>query len=204
MRARMGLLMARQEVMLRAIVTKDKPEEMLEISPKGTVPVLLLADGVVIDESLDIMLWALKTSDPTNLLNSDYPESLPEMLSLIKIYDFDFRPILSNYKQAKRYHKADEVELRSQCEVYIQDLETRLEKHKFIMGEQLSLVDFAILPFIRQFANTNKKWFRETNYPNLTQWLANQLQSILYTKTMRKFPMWTESREEFLFAWDSL
>jgi glutathione S-transferase len=198
----MGLLMARKTVVLRAIVTKNKPPEMLAVSKKGTVPVLLFSDGTVIEESLDIMVWALKENDPDNLLYSDFPDLLSKMLELISECDGEFRTNLSAYKYNKRYHLEDELKFRTQCEVYIQKLESLLEGSEFMMGDKLSLADLAILPFVRQFANVDKKWFRETEYPCLTKWLANRLQDLLFLKAMQKYPLWLDSNEEFLFFWD--
>ncbi|MBT3984207.1 MAG: glutathione S-transferase [Bacteriovoracaceae bacterium] len=202
MRARMALLMARQSVLLRAVVTKDKPEELLKISPKATVPVLLFEDGSIIDESLDIMIWALQKNDPTDLLYIGKPEIYPQMLNLISICDHEFRTKLSAYKHAKRYHQPQEIELRSQCEKFIQKLESSLQKQEFIMGSKLSLADLAILPFVRQFVNVDKKWFRSAAHPHLSRWLESMLQSLLFTKAMRKYPLWLECREEFLLSWD--
>ncbi len=202
MRARMGLLMARKVVLLRAIVTKDKPADMLAVSIKGTVPILLFSNGTVIDESLDIMIWALKENDPDDLLYSQRPEMYRQMLDLINNCDHEFRTNLSAYKYNKRYHLNDEPKFRTQCEVYIQKLESLLEKQDYIMGDKLSLVDLAILPFIRQFANVDKKWFRQSGYPRLSLWLASLLQSLLFLKTMQKYPLWLDTHEEFLFFWD--
>lgn len=197
MRARMALLMAKQEVLLRNIVTKDKPSEMLEISPKGTVPVLLFPDGTIIDESLEIMIWALNKNDPSDLLYHDLPDLYPQMLKLINHSDNDFRTNLSAYKKSKRYHMPEETELRTKCEEFIQELELSLESTDFLFGDKISLADLAILPFIRQFANTDKKWFRCAGYPRVSLWLANLMQSLLFTKAMRKYPLWLENREEF-------
>ena len=202
MRARMGLLMARQEVLLRATVTKDKPADMLAVSPKGTVPVLVLTDGSVIDESLDIMIWALKKSDPSELLRGQHPELYPQMLNLISECDTGFRTNLKAYKHAKRHHLPGETQLRSQCEAFIQKLESSLQSKAFIFGETISLVDLAVLPFIRQFANVDKAWFRKAGYPHLALWLSKHLQSLLFSKTMRKYPLWLDSQEEFLLTWD--
>ncbi len=199
----MALLMAKQEVMLRAIVTKDKPADMLELSPKGTVPILLLLDGTLIDESLDIMIWALNQNDPVDLLFKEKPEVYTRMRELIKEGDGEFRTNLSAYKHNKRYHLEDEVKFRTNCETYISSLESLLSNQDFFMGDRLSLADLAILPFVRQFANVDKKWFRSAPYPRLTLWLKNQMQSLLFTKTMRKYPLWLESKEQYLFSWDS-
>ncbi len=200
MRARMGILLAKQPVMLRAIVLKNKPPEMLEASPKGTVPVLVLDKNLVIDESLDIMLWALRQSDPDNLLYNDQPERFSTMLTLIKKYDNEFKDYLEKYKCAKRYHEKSKIDYRQQCESFIVDLEARLTAHDFLMGAKPSLVDYAILPFIRQFARVDRKWYVQAPYPELQRWLKAQLQSRLFSKAMTKFPLWLDNHEEFLFG----
>ena len=203
MRARMALLMAKEDVLLRSIVTSDKPQEMLKISPKGTVPVLLLEDGTIIDESLEIMLWALKKNDPEDLLKADDASKLTDMLVLINECDTSYRVNLKAYKHAKRFHLETEEELRSASEVYIQKLENLLEKQSHFFGDSLSLADLAILPFVRQFANTDKKWFRDSQYQRLSKWLSAFMGTALFTKTMRKYPLWNEAQEEFLFNWDN-
>ncbi|MFT6070104.1 MAG: glutathione S-transferase [Bacteriovoracaceae bacterium] len=195
--------MAKEPVMLRAVVTKDKPADMLELSPKGTVPILLLLDGTLIDESLDIMIWALNKNDPDDLLFGEQPEVYSKMIELIKKGDGEFRTNLSAYKHHKRYHLEDEVKLRTLCEEYILELENLLSDKDFFMGDRLSLADLALLPFVRQFANVDKKWFRSAPYPRLTLWLKKQMQSLLFTKTMRKYPLWLETKEQYLFSWDS-
>jgi glutathione S-transferase len=202
MRARMGLMMAKQEVLLRNIVTKDKPQEMLKTSPKGTVPILLFEDGTVIDESLEIMIWALKKNDPSDLLYQALPDAYPQMLSLISDCDQGFRTNLNEYKNQKRYHLEKEIQFRSQCEEFIQLLESSLKDRDFILGDKLSLADLAILPFIRQFANVDKSWFRSAGYPRLSLWLANLMESLLFTKAMKKYPLWNDAHEEFLLSWD--
>jgi glutathione S-transferase len=202
MRARMGLLMSKQDILIRAIVTKDKPAEMLAASPKGTVPILVLENGEAIDESLDIMLWALKINDPGDLLCKVFPEALSEMLNFIKKYDEEFRPALNEYKHAKRFHLSTKNHLRSNCEAFISELDFLLQKKDYLFGNNLTLVDLAILPFIRQFVNVEKKWFRETSYTNLSSWLNIQMQSLLFSKTMQKYPLWLESNEEFLLTWN--
>jgi len=203
MRARMGLLMARKKVLLRAIVTKDKPAEMLAVSKKATVPILLFPDGKVIDESLEIMLWALKQNDPDDLLYGQRPDIYPQMLNLINDCDHGFRTNLSAYKHSQRYHLPDELQLRARCEVFIRRLESFLLQQDYIMGERLSLADLAILPFVRQFANVDKKWFRGSPYPHVGSWLEKQMQSLLFSKTMRKYPLWLDEHKEFLFCLDS-
>lgn len=200
MRARLGLLLAQQPVMLRAVIMKNKPAEMLAVSPKATVPVLVLDNGTVIDESLDIMIWALHQSDPLNLLYSEDPSAYPAMLALIEIHDTVFTPTLSKYKHSARYHDDNELELRAQCAEYVTMLEQRLSKHPYLMGDKLSLADYAILPLIRQFSRVDRQWYRQAPFPHLQHWLNQHLQDQRFAKAMAKYPQWLENREEFLFA----
>lgn len=200
MRARMGLMLAPQPVMLRAVVTKNKPSEMLEASPKGTVPVMVLNDGTVIDESLDIMLWALQQSDTNNMLMRDDVDALPAMLALIHRHDKVFKPVLEKYKLAKRKHDFSEVFYRQQCEVFVAEIEQTLSRQAFLMGRSASLADYALLPFIRQFARVDRHWYLQSPYPHLRQWLDLHLQQPMFTKVMAKFALWLDCQQAFLFA----
>lgn len=200
MRARMGLILAPQPVMLRAVVTKNKPDEMMSASPKGTVPVLVLIDGTVIDESLDIMLWALRRSDPGNMLMQEDERALPTMLALVHRSDNHFKPVLEQYKKAKRKRDPEEAVYRRQCETFVAELELALSRHEFLMGANASLVDYALLPFIRQFARVDRHWYLQSPYPHLRQWLDRHLQQPMFSKVMAKYPLWLDCREAFLFA----
>ena len=208
MRARMGILLSKQPVSLRAIVLKNKPPEMLAASPKATVPVLVLdkadvpGQPLVIDESLDIMLWALRQSDPENLLCREEPEQLPSMLSLVGRFDDEFKTCLENYKCAKRYHEDSKIEYRQQCEIFILELENYLSRHKYLTGESPHLVDYAILPYIRQFARIERQWYLQAPYPLLQDWLKGHLNSVLFSKVMRKYPLWMDSQESFMIGGD--
>jgi glutathione S-transferase len=206
MRARLGILLAKQAVMLRAIDLRHKPPEMLAASPKGTVPVLVIdntdnpGQPTVIDESLDIMLWALNLSDPDNLLYSDEPDKLPSMLSLIGRFDNEFKKHLENYKSAKRYHEENKTDHRQLCEAFIIELDNRLSKHQYLMGDKPSLVDYAILPYIRQFARVERQWYIQTPYPHLQHWLKHHLTSQLFSKAMIKHPLWLDHQQSFLIG----
>lgn len=209
MRARLAILLAEQNVMLRPIVMKNKPAEMLAVSPKGTVPVLVLGTPVeiepdnkqpVIDESLDIMLWALRCNDPQNLLYSQHPDALPEMLKVIEENDKQFKPGLEQYKHAKRFHEETEEEYRLACEPFIQRLEQRLAHHEFLMGGTPSLLDYALLPFVRQFSKVNRQLFLQGPYTQLQRWLNHHLQSRLYARAMFKYPLWLDTHEEYLLG----
>lgn len=221
MRARMGLLMAQQQVLLRAITMKNKPQEMLKVSPKGTVPVLVFADldsqystqSPVIDESLDIMLWALQQNDPEDLLHKDNPNDLAEMLKLVKLNDKEFKPQLEIYKKSKRFRTGTEVEERQKCEVFIAELERRLASSKGVggsvvdanfvgcfVGKKPGLIDYALIPFVRQFSRVNKAWFKQAPYPLLRNWIEHQMQSRLYAKAMQKTPLWLDEYEKCVFG----
>ena len=200
MRARLAILLAQQIVQIRAVTMKDKPAEMLQASPKATVPVLVIDDDTVIDESLDIMLWALNRNDPENLLYSHDPDALPEMLGIIQENDDQFKPSLEKYKRAKRFHGDDLEACRIECEPFVQALEQRLAAHEFFMGAMPSLLDYALLPFIRQFSRVNKPVFGQERYANLHRWLAHHLQGRLFQRSMIQYPLWLEEREVFLFG----
>ncbi|ABM03526.1 Glutathione S-transferase, C-terminal domain protein [Psychromonas ingrahamii 37] len=199
MRARTAIILAQQTVLLRDIVMTNKPVEMLSASVKATVPVLIFDDQSVIDESLDIMTWALGKNDPDNLLYSDQPEALSEMLYLISRNDNEFVNNLKKYKVTARYHDIDEKFYRQKCELFIAELEQRLTEHAYIMGEKPSLADIAILPFIRQFSRTNRQWYLQAPYPNLRRWLKTHIQSSLFSKIMTKYPQWLDHPEDMLF-----
>jgi len=207
MRARLAILLAQQKVQIRAMTMKDKPEEMLIASPKGTVPVLVINDKeknktTVIDESLDVMLWALKSTDPENLLYAHDEKALPEMLKIIELNDTEFKPSLEKYKRAKRFHGDDLETCRLECEPFIQALEQRLSQHEFFMGDKPSLLDYALLPFIRQFSRVNKAVFAQDEYSNLRRWLRHHLQSRLFSRAMVKYPLWLDNHGECVFGDD--
>lgn len=206
MRARMGLILAQQPVMLRDIVTRNKPPELIQANPKGTVPVVVLNhsefaadDQNVIAESLDIMLWALRQNDPDDLLRSNQAELADEILALVRQNDAQFIPMLEQYRASYRYHNDDLEERRLECLTFVAPLEVRLAEHKFLFGDNSCLADYALMPFISQFARVEKKWFVQSEYVNIAQWLKAHYESALYTKIMRQYPQWIESGEEFLF-----
>lgn len=208
MRARLGLLMAQQHVMLRAVVTTNKPEEMLTVSPKGTIPVLVLSSNeseqepTIIDESLDIMIWALQQNDPEDLLHKDSPYDLIAALELIKRNDKEFKPQLELYKKAKRFRLENVIEERQKCEVFIAELEQRIATDGYFIGQKPGLIDYALLPFVRQFSRVNRSWFVQAPYPHLRAWLEGHMQSRLYSKAMAKYPLWLDEHEECLFGAD--
>ena len=189
MRARLALHYADQAVEHREVVLRDIPQQMIDISPKATVPVMQLTDGTVIEESLDIALWALEQQDPQELLGS--LSQLSDMLALINDNDDDFKGWLDRYKYADRYPEDSQETYRQQGEVFLQKLEERLVRHPYLFGAEVRLADIAIMPFVRQFAHVDKCWFEATNYSNLQRWLSEWLVSDSFTKIMTKYPQWT-------------
>src|SRR5699024_7715245 len=140
MRARLGILFAGQAVALREIVLRNKPAHMLEISPKGTVPVLQLANGEVIEESREILAWALTQQDPQGLLNID----LAQVAALIDENDGEFKHWLDRYKYADRHPEQSQLEYRQQGEAFLQTLEALLAKNDYLLGANISKADIAI------------------------------------------------------------
>jgi glutathione S-transferase len=188
MRARMALWAAQIEVEVREVSLRQKPQHLLQISPKGTVPVLQLEDGVVLEQSLDIMQWALQKSDPQGWLNADH-EAINR---LIAFNDGDFKKALDRYKYPERYPEQAQQFYRQQGEQFLQVLETALAQHAFLLGGAASMADVAIFPFIRQFAAVDTEWFAASPYPQLRVWLAGWLDSALFAEVMQKFPTYSE------------
>lgn len=193
-RARLSLILAELEFEQRDIDLRRKPAEMLDITQKGTVPLLVLENGDYIDESLEIMIWALNKNDPHNLLLSHAPHFFPEMLSLIARNDHKYISALDHYKADARYHNPEVPIYRKLCESFLTDLENRLSNHQYLMTDTLSLADYAILPFIRQFSHIERQWFRQTDYPNIKQWLSSLYQDPIFSKAMKKYPLWDNGR----------
>ena len=189
MRARMAIKVSGQQVVLREVVLRDKPAAMLEVSLKATVPVLVLTDGSVIDESFDIMRWALAQQDPESWLAPEVG-ALDEMLTLVQSCDTDFKPHLDRYKYENRYEGVSALEHRAEAESFLAVLDARLEIAEYLFGGRAALADFAVAPFIRQFANVDKDWFGETSYKYLQRWLAAFLVSPAFTCVMHKYPQW--------------
>ncbi|SNY91884.1 Glutathione S-transferase [Cohaesibacter sp. ES.047] len=198
MRGRMGLWASGIKVELREIVLRDKPAHMLEISPKGTVPVLQLPDGRVVDESLDIMLWALEQNDPRDWL-SPQSGTLDDMLGLIGAMDGDFKGHLDRYKYATRFEDADEATERDLAMKALTPLFDRLDASPQLFGARISLADIALFPFVRQFANTDRAWFDEAAPERLKQWLEGHEGSDLFAQIFRKWPVWKPGDPVTLF-----
>ena len=197
MRARLGLLFAEQQVELREVFLKNKPPQMLDISPKGTVPVLQLIDGTVIEQSREIMLWALEQNDPQNLLDKPV---FNQANALIDQNDNEFKYWLDRYKYADRHLEMTQEEYRQRGEVFLQRLEKQLEKHAYLLGDKVTVADIGIMPFVRQFAHVDRNVFYDFPYPNLQRWLQDWLQHPLFLQAMTKFKPWEEGNELVVFG----
>ena len=196
MRARLGLLFAELPVELREITLKNKPAKMLAISPKGTVPVLQLADGVVIEESREIMEWALEQQDPQELLN---PKTLHQGNTLIEQNDQEFKYWLDRYKYADRHLEMTQTEYRQKGEAFLQILEALLTKNTYLLGDSVTIADIGIMPFVRQFAHVDRDVFYSLPYPKLQIWLKNWLAHPLFIQAMTKFQPWQDGDEPVIF-----
>ncbi|MEQ1544020.1 glutathione S-transferase [Methyloglobulus sp.] len=184
-RARLAITYAEIPVEIREVQLKQKPEQMLAISPKGTVPVLQLPDGKVIDESLDIMRWALAQYDPEHWLHT-----VEDAERLIQWNDGEFKYYLDRYKYADRYPEFPESYYRSQAELFVAELEAKLSQSLYLAGNHFSLLDAALLPFIRQFAAVDGLWFLSSDYRHLNNWLNGLLASDLFVSVMAKYTVW--------------
>lgn len=204
MRARMALAASGKRVALREIVLREKPEELLQASPKATVPVLQLPNGTVLDESLDIALWALAKNNPQGWLPSDGPERA-KMLDFITRMDGPFKCHLDRTKYNIRYvvegenAEAFEAHHRAEALAILRELEQRLEAATNLFGEQPSWADIATFPFIRQFANTDNHWWQAQDLPLLQAWLTRWVESPLFASVMEKYRPWKETGEEAVF-----
>jgi len=195
MRARMAIFYARQPCLLREVILRDKPPQMLEVSPKATVPVLVLDNGTIIDESFEIMHWALAKNDPDGWVTSD---NITEQL--IEESDGPFKRHLDIYKYATRYEGENPEFHRSQGQLFLHKLDTILSKTPYLAGSRITIADIAIFPFIRQFANTDRPWFDQLDMPHLQKWLINHLGSDLFQNVMKKYPQWKTGDEDTSFV----
>jgi glutathione S-transferase len=182
MRARLAVTVAGIRCELREVKLSAKPAAMLEASPKGTVPVLVLSDGTVIDESLDVMRWALAMHDPEGWLQR-------EDAALIATNDGPFKRDLDGYKYPER-HDADPIAHRTSGVAFLSQLEDRLAATPQLCGPSRGISDAAIMPFVRQFVAVDPDWFADERLPRVRSWLAGHLASDLFTTIMLRPKPW--------------
>ncbi|MFT7672702.1 MAG: glutathione S-transferase [Gammaproteobacteria bacterium] len=191
-RARMAIRASGIRVELREIDLKNKVDEFVRISPKATVPVVQTAEGRVIEESIDIMDWALSASDPEGWLKDvDRP--------LIDQCDYEFKPLLDRYKYHVRYTDVGLEKAREDCCGFLETLDRRLEQKDWLAGSNRSLTDVAIFPFVRQFAGVDLKWLSNSGYENLNRWFAHWLEDDHFKAVMVKFAVWSPEQPSVLF-----
>jgi glutathione S-transferase len=197
MRARMAVMQSGVVCELREVVLRDKPVSMIELSPKGTVPVLQLQDGTVVDESLDVMRWALASNDPEDWLDID-----DDLDALINRLDGDFKDSLDRYKYHVRFPEHPQSHYRAQGEKFLSDMESRLAANdgKGLSAPRTTFADIAVFPFVRQFAFVDKTWFDDTPYPLLQAWFNRHIESDLFLSVMTKYPAWKPGDDVLLFG----
>ncbi|MBT8121891.1 MAG: glutathione S-transferase [Gammaproteobacteria bacterium] len=191
MRARMAVRYSGLSVELREVVLKEMPASLLAVSPKGTVPVLVLPDGEVIEESRDIMVWALAQNDPDGWLSASTAD-IAEINALLDENDDDFKVELDRYKYAVRHPEYPADHYRDLGTRFLEKLEGRLGRGDYLLGDRLSMADVGIFPFVRQFAHVDTVWFDVSPYPHVQRWLAGLLATDLFTGVMGKYPQWHE------------
>lgn len=190
MRARLAIAISEIKVEEREVALSNKPAELLVCSPKATVPVLELVDKTVIDESRDIMLWALKQKDPQGWLLA----STEETDRLINFNDDNFKEYLDSYKYSSRFPEEKMEVFREKGEEFLKVLEEYLNKSKYLLSDSVSLADMAIFPFIRQFAYVDQDWFAQSEYVKLQLWLKGIQNTSLFQRIMEKQPVWVSKQ----------
>ena len=196
MRARMALLYSKISYEHREILLKNRPTKLYELSNKGTVPVLQLTDGTIIDESIDIMKWCLKQND----LDNWYKDKFSQQDNMIHNNDNDFKYWLDRYKYHVRYKEDSFETYQSKIKVFFKQYNFILENHSFFLGDRLRLVDIAIMPFVRQGAHVDLKWFGN-EFPALYLWLEKLKREQLFLSVMLKYDLWKEDSKKNIVKW---
>ena len=204
-RARAALYFSEIKVIIREVILKKKPEEMLKISEKATVPILVLKDKVI-DESLEIIIWALKINDKFNLLHP-YLKENEKVLKLINKIDNSFKFHLDRYKYSTRYEKHESFEgkylHRDKAAKYLNDIEVMLKESGslYLYDNKLSIIDLSIFPLVRQFRIADEKWFNDNSSFQFTRkWLTNILESDFFNAIMEKYKPWNPNSSPEFFT----
>jgi len=180
----------------REILLRERPKILYELSSKGTVPVLQLMNGTVIDESLDIMKWCLKQND----LEGWYEDDISLQDNMILKNDNQFKYWLDRYKYHIRYKEFSFEEYQNKIKKYFDYYNKILKNNLFLMGEKVNLVDIAIMPFVRQGAHVDLNWFVKT-FPALQTWLSKLKDYPLFLSTMTKYEVWKEKSIKIIVKW---
>lgn len=198
MRARLAIAASGEKVELREIMLRFKPEAFRAVSAKATVPVLELGSGQVIDQSRDIMFWALQRNDPQNWLDIWYRDP-NEVNRFIDRLDGSFKHNLDRYKYASRYNSDQALTHRFAGAEFLSELDLQLEQESFLSGKDAGILDFASLPFVRQFRIPDPDWFDQQHWPYLHKWLSAFLTSRTFAEVMIKYTPWQEGAEPVFF-----
>jgi len=193
MRSRLALVYSNIRYEHREILLKERPSELYSISPKGTVPVLQLQDGTVIDESIDVMKWALAQSDP----DCWYTDKIVEQNSLISLNDDEYKKRLDMYKYHVRFPEGSYDEYQNAVGEILNTYESILSKSSYLCGDTVTLADMALFPFIRQGAHVDLDWFN-AQFPTLSTWLTIFKESELFKTIMKKYPVWESGENGIL------
>ena len=194
----MAIAVSGKNCELREVVLRSKPAEMIEVSPKGTVPVLVLPESHVIEESIEIMYWALDKDDPEGwLITTNQYRKDTDLL--IAENDGAFKENLDKYKYSARFECSDPNYHRAECLSFLYKLNDRLSKTNYLCSDKFSLADASISPFVRQFANTDREWFDALDLPGIHRWLKLILESNRFVSVMKKYPAWDYSMNKTTF-----
>jgi glutathione S-transferase len=201
MRARIVLYYSKISHEHREVDLKNKPQDMLDVSTKGTVPILLLPNASVLDQSLDIMYWALSRNDPNNWLpTSSATRKIAN--SVIEENDTIFKSSLDRYKYPDRYNSENisSNDDKNQCLKFMEKIESKIEGKNFILSDRISMVDIAIFPFIRQFSLVDETWFHSLPYTLVKKWLLALCESNLFNSVMNKFESWNIDQQKVIIS----
>ena len=190
----MALAAANSVVELREVLLKDKPADLTAVSAKATVPVLVLPDGQILEESLDIIDWALEQSDPLN-----WTRGRAGATDWVQRCDGELKMWLDRYKYAVRFPEHTEAWYRQQGEQFLKELEILLQSHRYLRGDTVSVVDIALFPFIRQFAGVDVNWWQSQPCARVSAWLQKLLDSELFSQVMAKYPLWLPDSPSEIF-----
>lgn len=202
-RARYTLTLLDLTVELREVVLKSKPDALLALGGRTTVPQLIDVDGTRYPESLDIIFWALSNTTNDSLVEKLWSNSTRQKHKIkvwINYNDGFFKYWLDRYKYADRYPEYNEEHYRQKGEVFLSRLEKRLARSKYLLGNNMTIADVAVFPFVRQFAGVNSNWFENSEYHCLNAWLKGFVESEVFNKVvMKKLPAWSEEQSVVLF-----
>jgi UPF0176 protein len=200
MRARMAIKASGTQVELREVVLRDKPQALRDASPKATVPVLVLPDGAVIEQSFEIMQWALARSDPHGWLGREDSGEAERVAALVAVNDGPFKQLLDRYKYADRHPERSAARFRDEAvSLWLGPLNARIEHHGGVLRATTSLADAAVMPFVRQFAEVDRAWFDGSDLQPLRHWLDAMCASALFVEVMPKLPAWRPGSAAVVF-----